>query len=216
VLLAAGGFLVYRISSSTSLGTSPVWRGIQPGRTTLEEALDILGPADKVGVRGEYDYYRYVEREDPGWERVELWVQEQRGENMVVGILRDRRYEEGISRVEDFRTLEELVLQYGRPDDVKWTVQSHMRYLIWARQGISTSVLATQDRIDEWDKLWVFDIVLFEPMSLRKYLGTAFPLWDDIFEGWIPENMYAPGLSDAPDRLPEDPYDWAHMPTPYP
>ncbi len=215
-LLIAGGFVVYGVLSTTLPGPAPVWRGIQPGRTTLEEALDILGPAGKTGVRGEYGYYRYVEHEDFGWKIVELWVQEQHSENIVVGILRYRRYEAGMSGPDDYQTLGQLVLRYGRPDDVKWTIFSHMRYLIWAREGISARVLAFQDSIDEWDKLLVFDIVLFEPMSLKEYLRTAFPLWDDIFTGWVSNNMYAPGLSDAPDRLPEDPYDWAHMPTPYP
>ena len=124
----------------------------------------------------------------------------------VFGILRNFPYLEKGQSLADINTLEQLVLLYGRPQKTSWTFFRTTRYLVWAQDGIATMVDA-DIRYRSWDKFLVGNVLIFESMSLDQFLQTQWP-----YKGWEDHNLYIDG--DAPDTLPEDPYDWEHMPTP--
>jgi hypothetical protein len=190
------------------------WHGIIPGQTTINIAIEILGNPDSRDVKGLYTIIRYVNRDEfEGWKNVELWAETRDQDEIVFAIYRnsptlgdDFRY------LTDVPNVETLAFQYGRPNKVTWAWGFETRFLIWANQGVAAGAEANVRELN-WDEMRVGDIVFFEPMGLNQFFRIApnWP-WPDYGGGFANNNLYPPGFSNRPDKLPEDPYDWKNIP----
>jgi hypothetical protein len=178
------------------------WRSITPGQTSVEEAQTILGPPDEILDHHGYRVYRYKWDSTLHWLWVELWIRPDQNPNLVTAVYRSfPYYAEGKRPMEDVPSLEELIAQYGRPDKVTWSTADGMRYMIWAHQGIAAKVEAESYQ-STWRDFEVGEIILFEPMGVRKLLGQVWPFPERLSVGWGSRNWH------ETDKLPEDPYDW--------
>jgi len=216
VALLIVGYLLwhYDIFPPPALGPAPSWRGITPGQTTLDEALEILGDPDEFEMRG--DYLVYIYRIDNfadlsactawGWIAVELWVQERENGRVVVGVFRVGGCY-GPRVVGDFAVLNDLVAAYGRPDEVSWG-DCHQRVLIWARQGVMAKVWALLYPAS-WQQQPVISILVFEPMSIRQFRRTEWPWYGQGYLTVPARQNQCP--ADVVESLPEDPFDWREI-----
>lgn len=186
--------------------TASSWHDITVGQTALDEALVALGMSDSVEVRNDNQIYRYDNRQNLGWQRIELWIEQRSNQRVVFGILRDLPLENA-----EIQSLEQLVIMYGQPDKVTWANYCEARYLIWAHQGVA-ALASGGVRQFEWNELHVLNILIFKPMGVRQFLKSTWP-WPQYGAGFANENTCVQPYTDAPDTLPEDPYDWEHMPT---
>jgi hypothetical protein len=206
LLTSAGCFLWYfEIFPSPRLSAAPSWNGIIPGQTTLGQAYAILGKPDRTVLGDQYGVDIYQKREELGWEYVELWYEHRENAAIIVGVFRAIAYPIG-GKVP---TLDEIVIQYGRPEEVSWSNSCRSRFLLWASEGIASVAYAEVDLFD-WNELHIGSILLFEPMSTRQFMRMKWSL--PLFASQYADHNTC--IGDAPDTLPEDPYDWAHMPTP--
>ncbi len=189
------------------LSSPPSWHGIMPGQTSLAQVLDILGQPDSIERRYGYEVYRYLEHKDLGnWEKVELWIAEQNQSSRVSAVFRAWPYWEEDRSLADVQTLAQLITEYGRPDRVIWTPICKERYLIWAHEGVAVSASAQPSFLHP-EEYTVGDVLLFAPMPIRTFMGTDWPYPND-GSGWSNGNTCTSQTTDAPDTLPEDPYDW--------
>ena len=188
------------------------WRGITPGQTTLEEAETLLGAPDFTEKRQGYQVYGYEGRAELGWHNVELWAAEREGQEVLIGVLRvDQYLDEGTDRysLADIQNLEQLVTPYGRPEQVTWSNYCQARHLVWAQNGIASTVDSHADP-PEWSNFFVQAVLIFEPMSVRQFMRTRWP-WPQYGPVWSHQNPC--DETDVLDALPEDPYDWEHVPS---
>jgi hypothetical protein len=202
----------YEKPASSRFGPAISWQGITPGQTLESEARAILGEPLRITEQHEFRVLRYTEMRDyGGWEIIDLWVVRQNdGRDVVIGVLRISPYKDDKHRpVADVQTLSQLVTWYGRPEQVSWSLSCHSRFLFWASRGIAALVTSKQDGflIGEYT---VFSVLLVEPMSTRQLIETTWPL-PEVGPAWTSENLCAPGTTDAPEDLPEDPYDWEEL-----
>lgn len=211
VLLCIGFLLWYYeiVPSVVVSKTSPSWHNIIAGQTALDEALVALGVPDGVEARFGNEVYHYDNRQNLGWQRIELWIEQRGNQRIVLGILRDWPFEDA-----EIQSLDQLVIMYGQPDKVTWANYCGARYLIWARHGVAALASGSVRRF-EWNELHVLNILIFKPMGVRRFLKSTWP-WPQYGAGFANENICVQPYTDAPDTLPEDPYDWEHMPTPSP
>lgn len=196
-----------------------VWQGITPGKTTLTEVVSLLGDPHEQTRRGDYQIYTYKNLGYLGpsgrWHETEIWAQVQAMSTTVMAVYRSDPYTKAtdtgyISRA-DIASVGDLVNIYGKPDKVAWTYIVNLRYLIWARYGIAAEVNVNMWR-RRWNELHVFEVILFEPMTLSEFLQTQsqWP-WPHQVSEIGTENLYPVGSSDHPDALPEDPFDWNNI-----
>ena len=187
----------------------PSWNNIVPGQTPMEAIPSIMGEPDYLETRKSgFLVYVYSERPEWDWRRVEIWIDTQ--SRKVVAILRDLQKLDSMNKI----YLSEFVSRYGRPDAIKWTIFPRARYLIWAESGVAITVSCDVKKYG-WNEMRVHDILLFKPMGIRQFLRTQWP-WPNIGAGWSSINVNGEGTQENPDTYPLDPYDWRHMPTPYP
>lgn len=201
-------FELYPTSPTTQ--TPPSWMGIEPGHTHVSEVLTVLEQPDEIKKQGKYLIYVYQERSLPPeaaeWFTIEVVIEEEGGTVKALNFC-DRFVRFGSpSTLPQY--LGQLVALYQKPEAVKWGAFKG-RYLIWADSGVSAAAEANTNWFD-WNTNPVSEIMLFEPMSLRRFWRTYKFL--PLCGGWNPVNLYSGG--DAPDLFPRDPYDWDHMPTP--
>lgn len=207
-LLSGIGFLLwyFEVFPAPTLYPPPTWHGIVPGRTTETEAVSLVGRPDSIELRKGYVILQYVEHTDLDWEVVELWLQERENGRVVAGVLL-------VSPLppETARTPAQLGVRGERPDAVMWTTTSGYRYLSWARQGLATSTAVM--RSFSWN-LPVGEVLLFEPMGMRRALRTDWP-WPThgpgVGSGWNTVNIFKVG--DHADVYPQDPFDWREVPS---
>jgi len=198
----------FEVFSFLWVAPPPSWNGVVPGRTRLREAIGILGPPSRSDCRGSAQVYVYCQPERWGWREVELWVAGDRDDSIVFGVLRSGpgvpNHPEYDALV-DVPTLQVLVQPYGRPDQVMWGKHVETRYLIWARKGVA-ALAGTYDGFD----VPVASVLIFPPRGVRGFLLAAtFWPWPKDVATWSYVKPPAPG--DAPDTLPQDPYDWATL-----
>jgi hypothetical protein len=187
--------------------TAPAWRTIRPGETSADEAIAILGEPDDIVDRGKYRVYQYRWDSRLHWLLVELWTEVDTDASRVWAVLRTLSYYDPAKHpAEDVPTVEELLLQYGRPDRVTWSVGSELRYWIWARHGIAAKVEADMYRTS-WEDFDVAEVLLFQPRTIRTLVRESLP-WPENGAGWAHRNI------NDDDLLPEDPYDWSTAPLP--
>jgi hypothetical protein len=201
-----------------NLESPPTWRGITPGETRLQQAFDLLGSIGDAEMRdpscqNSFWTYRYTNPEEYGWGVVELWAQDEEGERIVQAVYFSRAYSSSTDPLPetDESHLGLLVGEYGRPDKVTWSTGRLGRVLMWPRHGVMADADANVEREGfALDEAKILEMVLFEPMGLRKTLRIE-RQWPWPY-GSIRSlnNMYteAPG-----DWLPEDPYDWSLVPS---
>jgi hypothetical protein len=214
VIAVTGFFILLCIGSLLWLfcpfPKSSTWRSITPGQTTEDELLTQLGQPDSQLLRGTYQVYRYADRKElGGWHVVEIWINSQ----IVFAIFLDEPFQnEDFQYVSDTPSLEVLVRKYGRPDYVVWTLISDTRYLVWGRDGIAAMVDSDINHRN-WENLRVHEMLVFVPQNTWYFmlLQSSWP-WPRTGGGITSHNLAPIGSSDHPDVLPQDPYDWTHMP----
>jgi hypothetical protein len=195
------------------LSPPPTWEGITPGFTTGQGATELLGRPSQVEERIGYQIYRYAPRRGWNYQLVEVWLEERNEELIVSAIFRTHPLNVELIMDADVGTLDELVVEYGRPHLVKWGSFCRVRYLFWPNQGILAEANASVSIFD-WNELRLEQVLIFEPMSLDQVIDKPWP-WpsDYIYMGWTDHNPCTREVTDAPDTLPEDPYNWENMPT---
>ncbi|KAF0107995.1 MAG: hypothetical protein FD146_1293 [Anaerolineaceae bacterium] len=215
---------------------APTWNGITPGETTLAQLILRMGFPDKVqrqdscisffysGVfySGDDISIEYIE----GWGTIEVFLTARNGNIVVVSLLRSNpQLGPNFRSMADVTNLQQLVLEYGKPDKVTWSSSSTFRYLIWARKGVAATA-AYMGRLGDWDDSVVVKILLFEPTDIQQLLVNDAEIHLGFMQNYpcvslmdatmLPWNQPPPAPPDAGDMFPEDPYDWEHMPTPAP
>lgn len=186
------------------------WRRIIPGETTAQQALCILGIPDEEDTRDDYQILRYINHQEWGWQIVEIWSSRD-SNGKVVGIF----LKDSFLTSETGTSLNTLVSQFGRPNKVTWSMIPLMRFLIWSDEGIA--VLADANITDySRGEFEVVYILYFEPMELETFLQNAHELPWPYIGSFSEVNLFTFQTTDAPDILPEDPYDWERIPTPSP
>jgi hypothetical protein len=193
----------------------PTWHGITPSLTTVNEAKSILGEPNGSLRIGPYQYLNYYDREELGWNSIELWSRTRRGRDIIVALLLYNPFPWNKPEEWESPTLAELVYDFGKPDRVTWSYSKYDRYLIWAQKGIAAAIYASNTVLCyDCDEIKATEYQLFEPMSLNQFLLMKFVWYPFGGVGWAPRNLFI--NSDAPYTRPENPYDWEHMPTPIP
>ncbi len=218
VVLGLLSVVFWKLREPPPLGVAPSWHGVVPGETRAPAVTTLWGEPDRIEERGDYRVYGYGSRQIAGWRRIELWTKIADPNQTIAAILRSRpetQLTDGIVRSQaDLSTLDQVVQLYGRPEKVTWTPFRLDRYLMWPQRGVAVGAYAYVTQFS-WEELAINEVLLFAPMTLRELLNTEWP-WPPYGAGWASHNLYTGTTADAPDRFPEDPYDWAHMPTPQP
>jgi len=185
----------------------PTWRRITPGQTQIGEVHGLLGEADEIKRRGNYIVYIFDRLPDLEWEHAEIFVKS--GEGIVRAILLEGRSWTTISSTEQSLVLKDMILAYGKPDAVLWSESRLWRCLIWSRYGITATASAWTSEFD-WNNNPIGSVVYFEPIQKWRILFSED--WGKCsFWNWYYDPPEGPR-----DRFPRDPYDWEHMPTPFP
>lgn len=220
MLLAGGALLVIfrhtddsmivRYEPTPTLSSAPSWRGLQPGVTTITQALATMNEPDEIIEIGEFTIYRF-RRDQPAWNLVELWTKANEGQDIPISAIYRTIPFKGMASLEPSDVLP-LVWKYGRPDYIGWGGDRYARYFIWANRGVVVDVGASVD-LFTWQELGYSMIMIFEPMSVEEFFATPWP-YPIPGEGFPTENQYPGG--DRPDIYPRDPYDWDNLPTPPP
>jgi len=220
VLLSTGSYLVTSsflevqgiigIEPTPKQYPSPSWRGLQPGVTTIEQALKIMNEPDEIVDVGEFTIYRF-DRDQPAWNLLELWSKTEEGLDSPILAIYRTIPGMGMTALEPSDILP-LIWEYGNPNFVGWGDIQFIRFFIWSNRGVVVDVSARLDLFG-WRELGYGRIWIFEPMSLEEFFATPWPL-PIPGVGFPRENQYPDG--DRPDVYPRDPYDWEHVPTPPP
>ncbi len=192
------------------------WYGITPGRTTLSESLDLLGEPSKIEIRDKYLVHYYNDKTLWGWEVVELWSLVEDKKFIIESIyLFFPNYSTSLGESTHFSHLIDLVLVFGRPEKVTWSSGCRTRTLTWPMKGVMV-VADANVKLKDWSEIGVGEMVISYPMGVREFLKTARQWPWPMGAGIVDENMCASTEDNTrfPDRYPEDPYDWEHMPTP--
>lgn len=195
----------------------PEWHGIQIGRTTIHGAISLIGEPDKIVTRGSYQVYQYKYEPELNWAFVELWIESSDPSEQIAAVLRIIPSIRTQRIADETPDLTELVSAYGKPDSVTWSDWDGERYLIWARYGIAarvpTPVSIEATRIDRENAAVAVDILLFEPMGVRKLGRVRWPWPEQATDGgpvgWTsikPIYLYD-------DKEPRDPFDWTGIET---
>lgn len=186
------------------------WNGITPGRSTSDDVIVAFGNPISIENRENYVVYKYPPFE--GWESVEVWLENQEQDNqlIVLGIYLDQ------PAFVDGKTLNpvylmEIIQQYGLPEKVTWAGWCRTRAVIWGKKGLMVNADANI-RHRTWDEYTVGSILIAKPMSTRRFMFFPWP-WGFSLDIMNYNPCKGPAYS-PPDNLPEDPYDWDHMPTP--
>ncbi len=197
-----------------SLYTS--WKGLHPGKTTQDETLALLGQPNRTLDSSPFLIYGYDDRPEWGWKFVEVWFQQINEQWIISAIFFPIQYSErGVSVIPSQVML--LLNEYGRPTKVTWARSSGNRYWIWPEVGVAVQVSQELRSLKGvgWNRAEYSELLLFKPMRLEEFLGTEWP-WQFSSSGFSHENLFTGKHGDFIDSLPEDPYDWATIPTPTP
>lgn len=218
IVLGVLSVAFWKLREPPPLGVAPSWQGVVLGETRAQALITLWGEPDHIEERGDYRVYSYGSRQIGGWQRIELWTETADPNQTIVAMLRtypETQLVNGrVRSLADLSTLDQVVLLYGQPEEVTWGVFCLERYLMWPRQGVAVGAYAYVTQFS-WEELGVSEVLLFEPMNLRAFLNTEWP-WPTYGVGWAGHNLCTNTTTDAPDRFPEDPYDWEYMPTPQP
>lgn len=195
-----------------SLYTS--WKGIQPGQTTAEQTLLLLGQPDRTAETPPFLVYYYDDHAEWGWRRIEIWFEPVNDQWVVSGVFFTWTYSDQYMSLVSTQVLP-LLLEYGRPTKVTWGKNPRVRYWIWAEAGVAVEASSTLSDVTGvgWDKTGYSELLLFNPMELEQFLETDWP-WPQDSHGFSLRNLYPEGEATRADTRPEDPYDWTTMPTP--
>jgi hypothetical protein len=185
------------------------WNGIIPGVSTSKDVKGILGSPDNVENRENLVIYKYPALD--GWKYVEVWLESEKqdGELLVLGIDREMRQSLSDLSVKPIRLIE-IIHQYGRPEKVTWADGCRSRALIWGKKGLIVNADANT-LLKSWDEFTVDRILITIPMNTRRLIFYPWP-WRSGIGIMNFNNCTEPTFSPS-DNLPEDPYDWEHMPT---
>ncbi len=195
-----------------SLYTS--WKGVQPGQTTAEQTLLLLGKPDRMEETPPFLIYGYDDHAEWGWQLIEIWFERANDQWLVSGVFFTIPYiDRGLSFISNQAFT--LLLEYDRPTKVTWGKKSFARYWIWTEAGVAVEVSSTLSDVTGvgWDKAGYSELLLFNPMELEQFLETDWP-WPLGSSGFSLQNLFPEGKGIHADTRPEDPYDWTTMPTP--
>jgi hypothetical protein len=201
IVISLGIYIEQTSRVPVSLSQPPSWNGVTLGDEIEIQAIkQMFGNSTSEEQRHEYSILIYDNKNEWSWERTEIWIKE----SQVLGVY--LRYPNPKP------TLEDLVIQFGKPDKVTWAFGRHMRYVIWAKDGLAVEAYANTRKVS-WDGFSVLEMLYFVPTDINTFLDTYHP-FPKYPSGFAKFNLYSPGKSDIPDTLPEDPFDWSTMPTP--
>ena len=127
------------------------WRNLQIGRTTYEEMIEFLGPANVYWDTrlGNLVFEEIGPPQDKDWFRL--------GACFAGNILSALEIYTGDLP----RSLDELIVEYGEPDLVTWGTGYFTRSLVWGEKGMLAVVdVATEQRDN---------ILLFPPIRLENF-----------------------------------------------
>lgn len=201
-----GGVLLAVVTYRAEISKTSSWHSVVPGQTKLSDSEHQLGMPDRIDERAGYGVHLYQARSDLQWEQVELWYKHDNADPTIVAVYKDSPYD----RLAKPFTLGDYIRRYGQPNRVLWSFDCRTRYLIWANQGIAGQFSSNPVMLSEWDKLPVYNDLIFQPTAVSDFLTTHWP-WPDYSSYYAVRNLCAGG--DVPDELPQDPYDWSRMPT---
>lgn len=178
------------------------WQGIVPGKTTLSEAVSLIGEPIKIETRSGYMIYGYEEMDQ--WSKIELWSKKD-----VVDVIFFNTFL--FNPENPHRTLS-FIEDLGRPQMVGWSQTRFLRMLSWPKKGISlySTLLKNTKRSIELEDQKVSYYVLFPLMTKDELSNTTWP-WP-YYTGPASENIWTEDRTDAPDEYPEDPYKWFWIP----
>ncbi len=206
-----------RASNINSIYTPTEWRGLVPGKTIKQNILEILGEPEKNSIvvveshMLELMIYENRPNDFNGWRVVRLFLENRDSETVLIGVSLKWATQDTMGTPQtDIRFLYQLILTYGKPEKVKWfNGVGSARVMIWASRGVAVVADAAVSQ-RAWDELFVYEILIFEPMTTEQFLATG---WARLTIQWADRRYGATNIMmDAPYE--EDPYDWSNMPQP--
>lgn len=228
ILLISLVLLINNDMKKEQYPTQPSWFGITPGKTTLQEVIEILGEPNEIENKSFYptrSNNQYFENSPNSqifiyksrfkdWQHVEIWFENKNNDNIVFAVLLTLREITPQTPV----SLGSLVSTYGKPNEITWTLFPNTRYLIWSNYGIAASastdikVRENNQIIDrDLNEINVGEILYFQPTLVSEIFSTQWP-WPNNGAGWVLDNLFQGGSLDFAGNLPKDPYNWNNLP----
>jgi hypothetical protein len=204
LLLCAVSIIVCCTSCQPStLPSPPEWRSLIPSRSTIDDVLkkwpdqhptsDIInGTQRKVSFLEEFG-----SGFAPPYKEYRFWFEQDRLQVIDIQWSPPSLAEPG------YQTLAAIVGKYGRPSIVTWSEKRRVRTAMWPEQGLMAHVrYGRAPQTTDPNAAEVWGIGFFEPISHESFESS-------LVRRLVPrENLFAPGVTDASDGAPEDPFDW--------
>lgn len=185
------------------------WYGITPGQTTETEVVTQMGDPSAIEERKGKIVYLYYDRQDFGWERIEIWFYSTEQKSIVGGVTLLYPLKE--NKITGYK-ITELIKDYNKPNFVSWSLTPYQRFIAWTNRGVALE-LEISSYLHQGKKDPTFlktkKVFLFEPKSVFAFCRFNWP-WSGS-SGWSSENLYRPGVSDTVDLQPRDPINWNLM-----